>query len=572
MLFLPKPSTERNRARERRWAPSLSGFARRLHGDERGAISVVSVVVILGLTILLGMVINVGRHLDEKKKMQDAADAATYSGGVVLARGMNAIAYSNHLLCDIFALTAYMREARDQNAARHVPDILQAWSNLAPIFGQSSFPKFQRLGPAIAEKTKLEQRLVDDWSSMSAAVSKLMLPVLEYVLRERLIPEFARAVVQTTPHLAQEATQEIARRHGQTRRERRRQAQPAPNAPPGWANRNSRPPQLAVLWRTNGDPVGYPCEQDPMTRTLPAYDPTPAQGAGATGGGAASGGNQGTADPHPDPLEGKDARSVPNNDAFLAQALAIREQTSKNYLEQWTADRLRFFTREAKMSQFINLWRTLTCAQLERLLHEEYPLANLPHLIRPTEQGYDPETLRASENQPLINEYLDRHFTFVGIVYRTKLPETFPGVFKNRIDPDSQTFAQIALFIPQARMWRVMAGGGRPGSPGPGANDTNIGGGFGVDVSLPANPDPVNPGAPGGGSTPTHQFVSENWPHHWDLWNQHWHVQLTPVVSERIVDLLQAQPPEGVLSQPTPLRLPALGGVTPRDVRLINTH
>ena len=114
-------------------------IAVRLHHNERGTISIVSVFAMLLLAMLLGMVLNVGRHVDGKIKMQNAADAATYSGGVVLARGMNTLAFTNHLLCDVFALTAFMREARDGNAASFAPPILAAWAEIGPVFASSGF-------------------------------------------------------------------------------------------------------------------------------------------------------------------------------------------------------------------------------------------------------------------------------------------------------------------------------------------------------------------------------------------------------------------------------------------------
>ncbi|MBC7353072.1 MAG: hypothetical protein H5U08_11990, partial [Thermogutta sp.] len=89
--------------------PAMRAIAeriRRLPRDDSGAMSVVAVFAVLLLTILLGMVMNVGRAVDHKVRLQNAADAVAYSGGVVIARGMNALAFSNHLLCDIFALTA----------------------------------------------------------------------------------------------------------------------------------------------------------------------------------------------------------------------------------------------------------------------------------------------------------------------------------------------------------------------------------------------------------------------------------------------------------------------------------
>ena len=69
--------------------------------------SIVSVFAVMFLVMLLGMVMNVGRQVDGKIRMQNAADAAAYSGGVVLARGMNTLAFTNHLLCDVFAVTAF---------------------------------------------------------------------------------------------------------------------------------------------------------------------------------------------------------------------------------------------------------------------------------------------------------------------------------------------------------------------------------------------------------------------------------------------------------------------------------
>src|SRR5260370_28415161 len=84
-----------------------------LHSDERGTISVLSVVTIVAVTVVLGMVINAGRQVDEKVRLQNAADAAAYSGGAVIARGLNALAFSNHLEGEIFGLVAVARTFRD---------------------------------------------------------------------------------------------------------------------------------------------------------------------------------------------------------------------------------------------------------------------------------------------------------------------------------------------------------------------------------------------------------------------------------------------------------------------------
>ena len=125
---------------------------------------------------------NVGRHVDGKLRMQNAADAAAYSGGVVLTRGMNTLAFTNNLLCDVFAVTAFLREARDQNSASYTPSILAAWSKMAPVFSSSGFPKFTALGAAIRQKVPLEQQMVKNYSAWAKSVSDQVLPMTEQIL------------------------------------------------------------------------------------------------------------------------------------------------------------------------------------------------------------------------------------------------------------------------------------------------------------------------------------------------------------------------------------------------------
>jgi Flp pilus assembly protein TadG len=58
-------------------------FARGIHDDRRGAMSLVSVFALLVLVMLLGMVINSSRQVDQKIKVQNAADSSAH-GGVFL--------------------------------------------------------------------------------------------------------------------------------------------------------------------------------------------------------------------------------------------------------------------------------------------------------------------------------------------------------------------------------------------------------------------------------------------------------------------------------------------------------
>ncbi len=186
----------------------------RVHRDEQGAISIASVFALMLLAMLLGMVINSGVQADHKIRLQNAADAATYSGGLVLARGMNTLSFTNHLLCDVFALTAYMREARDRSAESMTPETLAAWEYVAPVFANGNVPKFSALGRAIQQKIPREREMIRSFSDWAAAASKLVLPTLERILAQRSIPQFQRALVIATPQLAQVAADEIAQEHG----------------------------------------------------------------------------------------------------------------------------------------------------------------------------------------------------------------------------------------------------------------------------------------------------------------------------------------------------------------------
>src|SRR5262245_1779144 len=206
---------------------------RALPRDERGTISVMSVITIFALTLVLGMVINAGRHVDEKIRLQNAADAAAYSGGAVMARGLNALAFSNHLEAEGFALVAYMRAGRDAGPGKDPTtlnfenSILDAWNVVGGIFARSSFPKFAKVGPAIQQKVPLEKDIVKYFLQMTELQSSLVLSPLESILRGPVsqpggspdplggvIPRFQRAVVLTTPQTAQLAASEIARLHG----------------------------------------------------------------------------------------------------------------------------------------------------------------------------------------------------------------------------------------------------------------------------------------------------------------------------------------------------------------------
>lgn len=504
-----------------------------LHRDERGTISILSVVTILGLTMLMGMVINVGRHVDDKVKMQNAADAGAFSGGVILARGMNGLAYSNHLLCDVFALTAFMREARDGNAELLVPEVLAAWSKIGPIFARAEFQKFARMGPAISAKVPLEQEAVTSYCAWARATSELVLPVLEYILGQpgpdadqmtHWIPQYQRALVRTIPSLAQTMTGEISRRHGVNRLRSSRDSQ-------------ERGDITGVLWRMRIQPVGYPDESDPNQRALPAID---------------------TCINSPD-------MSALGWSVLHQQAIQQRRDWSHRYLRDFNGMFLEFFPVEAKMSQFfmggnLGLWAVFTCGQLNKLLDEEYPVTNLPHMLRLSSQGM-PINYFSIPSQDL-NRHLEQNFMFLGVAYRKHLRETSPRYFFNRLAGDSLTFAQVSLFIPRARMILVPqggSGGGTGSRPGLGGVPGQPG------FNTPAPPPSQGNDDPSGS---TMVWTGEGWPLHWDLWNQNWTVQLVPATPDAVGQILQTPPqPFGGSVQ-----LPSLGSFSPSDLRRMNTH
>ncbi len=490
----------------------------RLHRDQRGTISIVSVFAVILLTMLLGMVMNVGRQVDGKVRTQNAADAAAYSGGLVMTRGMNNLAFTNHLLADVFALTAFMREARDRNAESYTDEILAAWENVGAVFAGSGFPKFDDLGSAIVQKVPYEQRLVNTWGEWSAATSELVLPMLEEILREELIPEYQRAVVEAFPDIAQAAAREVALRHG--------------------AVGGRREEMLAVLWRSSGEPVGGESElSDP---SLPVVDPVAGSGGGTCtclccGGGNAAGGSG--------VQQGGDSQD------YASTASKQRRRLAYHYLRQWNSQAMTMFDRKAKMCQFGALWRSFSRGQLKVLL-DEYPRSNLPHVIR-----------TAKSRIVDANEHLEEDFTFLAVVYRRKVPDMTPKLFGNPMGNDMLTYAAVRMFVPRRRLvWRRYS----PGGPPP----IQLGGVPGEFRYFTGTSDP----GPGQQSGDARWIVGrESVPTHWDLLNQHWTCQLVPAEMTNLSAILQTPPPLG-FSNGDEVVTPELGGVSSEEIARVSPH
>lgn len=544
----------------------LVELRRRVHHDERGTISIVTVFTLLMFTMILVMIVNVGTHVDDKLKMQNAADASTYSGGVVLARGMNGLAFTNQLLSDVFAMTAFLREGRDRNAESLVPPVMDAWHLAGETLAGSQFPKFAELGSAIIDKVPKEREAVTAYGELTAAASDLSLPVFEHILEAQLIGEFQRSLLQTVPELAQSVTDEVSRRHGlfgQSSQEGSTTTQVD--------YETQRGAQRGILWRTSVLPVALGDETDPLLRTLPVVDPDPFQ------------------DDYPQMVDA---------DIYLQIALRQRRSRARKFLNDWNFDRLRLFNHDAKMSTYFHLWRIATCGQLEQLLNIEYPVTNVPMVLRFTEEGEPMEGLiRRAENPdenthlnrrrddhfPIVmnnlrgltdlDGYVEDNFQFVGVTYRKHRRELGPGLFVNPLnsDADAQTFSQVMMFIPRPRKYLIHIGEPAP-DDGSATDEVSLGGTFGFTSSLevPRNrPPAVTP--PDDNSLERvlrERWLVENYPTHWDLFNQNWMIQLVPATTERLPEILAANPGGDFVD----FRMPNYGATDNSILKRVNTH
>jgi hypothetical protein len=485
------------------------GWYARLHFDQRGSISISAVFAVLLLAFLLGMVMNSSLQVDQKVKMQNAADAVTCSGAGVIGRSMNTLAFTNHLLCDVFALTAFMRAAQDRAAESLTPDILDNWERIGPAFAESEFDKFAELGVAIEDKVPHEREVVRTFGDWAAAASELMLPVFEQILAEQRIPEFQRAVVSTTPQLAQAAAEEVARRHGRA-----------------WPRRTDL---HGCLWRTDGTSVA--ASEVSESRLLPVVDPV--------------------------------TDDVPGREDYAADARRQRFELAHRYLRNWNDESLPLFDDFVKMSQFSNLWRIFTGGHLQKLLHEDYPDVNLPFQnVTRLHEIFD------------LNEHLEQYYMVIGTVYRRKMSDRIPGVFRNPVGPDTLAYAQAMVFVPRRRLIKVWPGdfsdadySTRTGIPGQG-----MGGG-----QPPAPPTPPPP-PPGDGSDPSGDqeikpvVARQNVRYHpeaWSLINQNWTAQLVPATCGRIPQILST-PPDS-LSAST-FELPALSELGFEEFLWVSNH
>lgn len=335
-----------------RWRSRLARV-RQLHCDEKGVISLLAVFILLGCTWLLLWLLNSAKQLDSKVRMQNAVDAAGQSGVGVLARGMNAVAFANQLEADLLAAVAVMQAARDTSNAS---------------------------SPLVATLLPVFQEILAGQSGQSPL--------------DRPIPAFRADVVQKIPSLADQVARQVGRFNGFW------------NGPNAAANPDGPQGALLVqLWTVAGQPIGYASEENPLTRTLPLIDASPA---------------------------GLDASFLPDIDRRFQHARHTRERLVRQYIPLWAM--------EIAGGDPTLAGRLVHAAEvpLRSLLDEIYHDSNLPMILRST---------------PLDDQRLELDTMFLAVAYRLHTLPTAPLMFSNpnaALAP-SMTFSQNALFLPRPR-------------------------------------------------------------------------------------------------------------------------
>ena len=117
--------------------------AAKFHADESGKVSLLASLLMLSLVSLAGLIGNTGHVAKEKLETQNAADSIAYSSSLWMARGMNALTATNHLLGEATAMAAVheafggpeldlgIKRNTTENAA--LDGIIKALAEFAPV-------------------------------------------------------------------------------------------------------------------------------------------------------------------------------------------------------------------------------------------------------------------------------------------------------------------------------------------------------------------------------------------------------------------------------------------------------
>lgn len=121
----------------------LVDFANRFHTNEEGRISLLASMLMLALVSLAGLIGNTGHVAKEKIESQNAADSIAYSSSLWMARGMNALTATNHMLGEATAIATIHESfggpemdldiSRNTNENTALDRLIQTTSKLAPV-------------------------------------------------------------------------------------------------------------------------------------------------------------------------------------------------------------------------------------------------------------------------------------------------------------------------------------------------------------------------------------------------------------------------------------------------------
>lgn len=104
-------------------AVRISGpSSRRRSAARRGKITLVTIFAILGLIVMAGFVGNAGHVVTVKMATQNAADSIAFSSAQWMARGMNAVTATNHLLGEATGLVVVLEAIGGPEADQNMED------------------------------------------------------------------------------------------------------------------------------------------------------------------------------------------------------------------------------------------------------------------------------------------------------------------------------------------------------------------------------------------------------------------------------------------------------------------
>lgn len=103
-------------------SPQLSRNGRRSVRARSGKVTIVTMFAILGLIVMAGFVGNAGHVVTTKVNTQNAADAIAFSSAQWMARGMNAVTATNHLLGESTGLVVVIEALGGPEADQNMED------------------------------------------------------------------------------------------------------------------------------------------------------------------------------------------------------------------------------------------------------------------------------------------------------------------------------------------------------------------------------------------------------------------------------------------------------------------